>query len=225
MVNHDRQNKGKPLDTYDDRRKHLRVDTPLKARFLNDAGEEHSCLVTNISAGGAMLRSKTPPPFGSTVVLYIDRMGRFEGQVIRAGVNSFAVNYEKKRAKNAKIADGLTEVLNKGSRSHDRRASPRIKHDTPAVVFFEEGHSAECAIRDISLTGASIAISPRPPLGTRLILGRMTAKVVRRHEKGVGVVFTGAAERIADVITETTEPPTFEPTAGTPVAKPFGKKG
>lgn len=223
MVNQGQQNKTPIADPHDDRRKHLRVETPLKARFLNDAGEEHTCLVMNISAGGAMMRTKNPPPFGSVVVLYIDRLGRFEGRVIRSGANSFAVNYEKKRAKNAKTADGLTEVLNKGSRSHDRRASPRVKHDAPAKVFFEDGRSDECSILDISLTGASIAISPRPPLGTRLILGRMTAKVVRRHEKGVGVVFTGSAERMSEVIAETTET-TTEPVPGTTVAKPFGKK-
>ncbi len=210
----------------DDRRKHHRVDTPLKARFLDAAGEEQSCLVMNVSAGGALLRAKHPPAFGDHVVIYVDRLGRFEGRVIRSGQKSFAINYEKKRAKNAKTADALTQVLNQGRRSHDRRSSPRIMHDAPAQVFFEDGRSEQCAILDISLTGASIEISPRPPLGTRLILGRMNAKVVRRHEKGVGVVFTGAAKRMDDVIKDAA-PPTHEDHEdhdGAGVAKTFGKK-
>ena len=107
MVNHDRQDKADSLDLHDDRRKHLRVETPLKARFLNESGEESACLVVNISAGGAMLKTKNPPPFGTSVVIYIDRLGRFEGRVIRSGNSTFVVNYEKKRARNAKTADGF----------------------------------------------------------------------------------------------------------------------
>ncbi len=206
-----------------DRRKHLRVDAPLKARFMTDAGEERPCLVVNASAGGALMKAKTPPPFGASVVVYIDGVGRFEGRVIRSSGNVFAVNYEKKRRKNARTADALTEVVNRDKRGPDRRAGPRIRHDSPAKVYFDDGRVEDCAILDISLTGASIEISPRPPLGARLILGRMSAKVVRRHEKGVGVVFTGSAERMSDVIDETTGPvPTVDD--GLQVAKPFGRK-
>ncbi len=206
-----------------DRRKYLRVDTPLKARFLNDAGEEQPCLVVNVSAGGALLKAKSPPAFGTHVVLYIDRLGRFEGRVIRSSNNIFAVNYEKRRRKSARTADSLTEVMNNSKRAQDRRTGPRIRHDSPAKIYFDDGRVESCAILDISLTGASIEISPRPHLGARLILGRMNAKVVRRHEKGVGVIFTGAAERMDDVIEEATTPvPTVD--HGLQVAKTFGKK-
>lgn len=209
--------------SHDDRRKHLRVETPLKARFLNDAGEEQPCLVINVSAGGALMKAKTPPPFGTHVVLYIDQVGRFEGRVIRSTGNIFAVNYEKKRRKNARTADSLTEVMNTTKRGADRRGGPRIRQDAPARVIFEDGRNQDCAILDISLTGASIEISPRPPLGARLILGRMNAKVVRRHDNGVGVVFIGAAEKMTEVIEEATTPvPTVD--NGLHVAKPFGKK-
>ena len=212
-----------PADA-DDRRKHLRVDLPLKARFLNDEGQEHPCIVVNISAGGALVRAKFPPAFGKPVVLYIDKLGRFEGRVTRSGASMFAISYAHKRAKNARTADDLTEVMNMGRRSLDRRGTPRVRHNAPALVYFEDGRTEKCAILDISLTGASIEITPRPPLGARLILGRMTAKVVRRHETGVGVVFTGTAERMDDVINDasTIEP---APNPGAPCAPPFGKKG
>lgn len=206
-----------------DRRKYLRVDAPLKARFLNESGDEQPCLVINVSAGGAKLKAKTPPAFGSHVVLYIDRLGRFEGRVIRSSGAIFVVNYEKRRRKSARTADSLTEVVNNTKRAQDRRGGPRIRQDAPAKVYFDDGRVETCAILDISLTGASIEITPRPPLGARLILGRMNAKVVRRHEKGVGVIFTGAAERMDDVIEEATTPvPTVND--GPQVAKTFGKK-
>jgi len=209
-------------EDYSDRRKHFRVNLPLKARFLNEAGEEYACLVSNISAGGAMLRTKHPPGFGKAIVLYVDDLGRFEGKVIRAGANSFVISYEKRRNKSAKTADGLTKIMNQGRRSFDRRKMPRIQHDAPAIVYFEDGRAGQCAILDISLTGASIEISPRPPLGAKLILGRMTAKVVRRHEKGVGVVFTGAAQRMEEVIADASVGDA-RADAGAPFADDFGK--
>ncbi len=210
-------------EDYSERRKYFRADLPLKARFLTKDGQERACIVSNISAGGAMVRTKHPPTKGSKVVLYIDQLGRFEGTVIRSGDNVFAITYAKRRAKAAKVADDLTQVMNRGQRVTDRRNSPRIQQDAPAIIHLEDGRSAQCAILDISLTGASIEISPRPPLGAQLVLGRMTAKVVRRHEKGIGVVFTGAAERMDDVIADASrvEP---EPETGPNVAPPFGKK-
>lgn len=207
-----------------ERRKHVRVQVPLKARFLKESGEEARCIVIDISAGGALLRAKHPPAFGQTVIIYIDQLGRFEGKVIRSGPDSFAVTYESTRIKTARTADTLTQIVNHGRRAADRRNNPRLAQDAPAVVYFEDGRSEKCAILDISLTGASIEINPRPPLGAHLILGRMTAKVVRRHDKGVGVVFTGSAKRMEDIIqtaSDTGTPPEF----GAAVAPSFGKKG
>lgn len=221
------QNRQTPQEADDERRRHKRVDAPLKGRFLNEYGTEETCIVVNISAGGALLKAKNPPPFGSTVLLYVDQVGRFEGRVIRSDPKMFAVAYEKKRAKSSRTADGLTQVVNRGVKSPDRRGTPRIQHDEPALVYFEDGRAERCAILDISLTGASIEIMPRPPLGARLIVGRMTAKVVRRHDKGVGVVFTGSAKRMDEVITKTAEPLAYAAPpapAGAGVAKSFGKK-
>ena len=57
-----------------------------------------------------------------------------------------------------------------------------------------------------------------------LVLGRMTAKVVRRHDQGVGIVFTGSAERMDKIVEETTTTEPFDP-SGPGLAHPFGKKG
>ena len=215
---------GASADAHDDRRKHRRVDLPLKARFLTEKGVECSAIVLNMSAGGAMLRTKFPPAFGQSIVLYIDQIGRVEAKVVRSGHNSFAVSYPKRRAKQVKIADNMTAAINNRRRGADRRNTPRIQHDAPATVHLEDGRQMTCSILDISLTGASLEISPRPPLGTHLILGRMNAKVVRRHDKGVGVVFTGSAERMDDVMEETIADEPFD-TTGAGFAQSFGKKG
>lgn len=209
--------------TEHDRRRHRRVDVPLRARFLTDRGDERAGEVLNISAGGAMIRAKHPPSVGQRVILYVDRIGRIEAEVVRSGPNSFAVSYPQRRARQARLADQLTEVLDNRRTGGDRRVNPRIRQDAPAMVTLEDGREAPCSIQDISLTGASLEISPRPPLGMHLVLGRMTAKVVRRHETGVGVVFTGSARNMEEVIADASEANSDEQ-HGSIVARRFGRK-
>ncbi|HXI87773.1 MAG TPA: PilZ domain-containing protein [Parvularculaceae bacterium] len=206
-----------------ERRRHNRVDLRLKARFLTHDGVERPCLIINISAGGAFCRAVSPPPENEPVVLYVDQVGRFEGKVVRSGRHSFAVDYRGRRAKSNRTADAITLALH-GEHSGHRKAAPRIKQDAPAFIVFESGETQPCAILDISLTGASIEIDPRPPLGARITLGKMAAKVVRRHEKGVGVVFSGPAKRMEDAIDQATGViDVAEP--GANIAGSFGRKG
>ncbi|HPE32566.1 MAG TPA: PilZ domain-containing protein [Parvularculaceae bacterium] len=208
-----------------ERRRHARVDVSLKARFLGTDNIEHPCLVVDISAGGAKLRAKTPPAEGETIVLYIDEIGRFECKVVRSSKHTFAVDYRGRRSKSARTADALTLALNqsKEHRASDRREAPRIKQDEAAIVTLESGEQLPCSIVDISLTGASLEISPRPPLGSTLIIGKTAAKVVRRHDKGVGVIFSGPAARMEDAIKDTSA--AAVPHRGADLASHFGKKG
>lgn len=208
-----------------ERRRHARVEAPLKARYLGPDGHEHPCLVVNISAGGALLRAKISPAESDSIVLYVDEVGRFECKVIRSGKHSFAVDYRGRRSKTARTADALTLTLNQPSqKAAELRAAPRIKHDEPALVTLENGDRIPCSIIDISLTGASIEIDPRPPLGSILALGKTRAKVVRRHEKGVGVIFSGPAARMEDAIKSTAKGRSQTPD-GADLASSFGRKG
>lgn len=204
-----------------ERRRHVRIELPLKARFLTADGVEQNCIVVNISAGGALFKAKTPPPESCTVVIYIDQVGRFEGRVVRSGRHSFAVDYRTKRGRAVKTADALMEVMNARGPRHDRRLAPRIRHESHAVVVLDSGVAIPCSILDISLTGASIEIEPRPALGTTLTLGKMAAKVVRRHDKGVGVVFSGPAHRMEDAIDSVAAPEED----GANLARSFGRRG
>ncbi len=213
-------------DHFEDRRRHARASYRLKARYLGEDGAERPCVVINVSAGGAMIRAKITPKSGERVVLYIDSVGRFEGTVIRSGKHAFAVQYQTRRAKTQRTADALIRVLNRGQRNSDRRVTPRIDIDRTVTVTHEDGSRIECAIMDISLTGASLAIEPQPSLGSEMIVGRMKARVVRRHDMGVGVVFLGSAKFMDDVIDQTTH--TAEEADphndGTPIAGSFGRR-
>ncbi len=208
----------------DERRRHRRVGLTLKARVLKQDGNEEPCLVINISAGGALLKAVNPPPAGEKVVVYIDDIGRYEGLVIRSAKHHFAVDYRARKAKTRRAADNLTHALNTPHMRLDRRATPRVQQDQPTVLTLASGESFACEILDISLTGASLAVEPKPDLGAVVTVGRTPAKVVRRHEKGVGVVFTGAPTKMEEVI-EATKSQFDAKTVGAGLAPQFGKKG
>lgn len=213
-----------PAGDADERRRYRRVDLALKARVLKADGSEEPCLVINVSAGGALLKAVNPPQAGERVVVYIDNVGRHEGHVIRSAKHHFAVDYRSRRAKTKRAADNLTYAVNTPHMRLDRRANPRIRTDEPTVMTLENGERLSCEILDISLTGASVAVEPKPPLGAAVTVGRMSGKVVRRHDKGVGVVFTGAAEKMEEVI-ERTKSPNDTDQGGAGLAPQFGKKG
>ena len=208
----------------DDRRKHSRVPYKGKARVLTSEGKELACIIVNISAGGVMLKTKFAPQTGEKLIVYIDELGRFEGEVVRASKHVFAVDYRTRRAKSQRTADALTYAINAPDGRLDRRAAPRIRRHTATAVRLESGETIDCSILDISLTGASIAIDPRPPLGAMLTIGKMSAKVVRRHDKGVGVVFTGPSAGIEEVIEQTSYAQNDTISDGPDFAAPFGKK-
>lgn len=212
------------IDAGDDRRRHFRAEIPLKARYLTEPGEEYNCLVSNISAGGALLRAKIPPQAGQSIVVYIDDIGRFEATVIRSGKHTFAVDYRGRRKKTKRTADSLFQALHTPHKRFDRRSAPRIKSDAAASIILEDGDTIACSIRDISLTGASVDVSPQPPLGAQLRLGKMMAKVVRRHETGIGVVFTGSATHMEQVIEDTSKSQNSMPDSGARIAPSFGRK-
>lgn len=182
-----------PARTFDaareEKRLHRRVPVKLSARFMTPDGTEHQGRITNISAGGAYIHARCLLAEGDPLLLYIDEVGRLEGRVIRLEQNAFVVSFDAGRRRNQKTADTLIWLHNGGNKILNRRAAARIRQNRPAVARLETGAERTCVILDISTSGASIGISPRPAVGKTFAVGRMRVRVVRHHEEGVGVEF------------------------------------
>ena len=63
---------------------------------------------------------------------------------------------------------------------------PRIN---ASKLIMPNGDVHNCRVIDVSLSGASVACTVKPPLGTMVILGRMRGRVVRYHELGIALQF------------------------------------
>lgn len=128
---------------------------------------------------------------GERIVAYLDNLGRIEGIVVRSFEGGFAVRILASLYKRERIANLLTWLVNQKSlglseeRKHERIV-PRIN---ASKLILPNGEVHNCRVIDVSLSGASVASTVKPPIGTVVILGRMRRRVVRHHEQGLAVQF------------------------------------
>jgi hypothetical protein len=174
-----------------DRRRYHRVQIRLLGRFMREDKCEYPCQIINMSAGGIALLAPVSGETGERIVVYADDIGRIEGVVNRSFPGGFAIEIIATPYKREKIANQLTWLVNRErldmaeERTHDRVRPTK----SFTLLTLPDGRSRHCQVLDISLSGASIAVHPRPKTGDEVLLGRMRGRVVRHHDQGVGIQF------------------------------------
>jgi hypothetical protein len=178
-----------------ERRRYKRFEVTLLGRYLRVlTKQEFTCRLMDISVGGASLMCDTPPQIGEMVVVQFEEIGGLEGTVARAVPGGFAVQFSATHRRRQKLAAQITWLLNRHELAaadqrrpgHDRIAlSPK-----PARLELQDGKALECNVIDVSISGASVEMAERPPIGSTLVLGRYPVKVVRHHSRGIGVEFS-----------------------------------
>ncbi|HEY1960879.1 MAG TPA: PilZ domain-containing protein [Rhizomicrobium sp.] len=180
----------------EERRRYRRVAVELKGRvFVPDEEREASCTIVDMSPGGAQVACEFIPPPETSVVLYIDGFGRFEGVVARPPKGEwtegkFGVRFNCTALKRERVAEQLTLYLNQGTidptamRRHDRTPTKGLARFTRA-----SGEVVSCEVLDLSVSGVSLTTEARPPIGELVLIGQMAGRVARHHETGIGVEF------------------------------------
>jgi len=173
-----------------DRRKYRRIPIELHGRFMAQDEQEYPCEVFNMSAGGMALRAPVCCQPGERIVAYLDNLGRLEGIVARTFEGGFAVELRASAQKRERIANLLAwyanrDALGAAERRHER-FEPRI---TEQKMILPNGDVHTCRVIDVSLSGASLATSIKPPVETVVVLGRLRGRVVRHHDRGIGIQF------------------------------------
>jgi len=174
-----------------DRRRHQRVKVNLLGRCMFADRREFPCQILNISPGGAEILSPVKGYVGDPVIAYIDHIGRLEGEITRHIEGGFAMSIEASSRKRDKLADTLTWLANRHvlNLPEDRRHARRMPKKAEATLILDDGTSHGCRVIDMSLSGAGLATNLRPPLGTRVHLGKLGARVVRHFEDGIAIEF------------------------------------
>lgn len=173
-----------------DRRRHKRYPLALLGRFMRANKQEFPCRLNDISVGGASLMSPVEVDIGERIVAYLDEIGGIEGVVVRTFDGGFAMSLRASQHKREKLAAQITWLVNKeelgnafGRRHH------RLVVNKTSTLRLADGSTADCQVLDVSLSGASIGTDARPQIGDIVIFGKLRCKVMRYHDRGIGVQF------------------------------------
>lgn len=174
-----------------DRRRHKRYALALLGRFMRANKQEFPCRLNDISVGGASFMAPVEVELGERIVAYLDEIGGIEGEVVRIFDGGFAIHLRASQHKREKLAAQITWLINKeelGS-SFGRRHQRMSVANKTSTLKLADGTSVDCKVLDISLSGASIGTEMRPPVGDVVMLGKLRCKVMRYHDRGIGVQF------------------------------------
>ncbi len=174
-----------------DRRRHRRYALALLGRFMRANKQEFPCRLNDISVGGASLMAPIEVELGERIVAYIDEIGGIEGAVVRIFDGGFAISLRASEHKREKLAAQITWLINKDQRggSFGRRHKRTDLVNKTSMLKLADGSGVDCRVLDVSLSGASIGTEARPQIGDIVMFGKLRCKVMRYHDRGIGVQF------------------------------------
>lgn len=174
-----------------DRRRHQRVRVNLLGRCMFSDMREFPCQLNNISPAGASVMSSYCGEIGERVIAYIDHIGRLEGVITRHVEGGFAMSITASLRKRDKLADTLTWLANRHvlNLPEERRHIRRSPKNADTVLILPDGSEHPGRVIDMSLSGAAIITDQRPPLGSRVHLGKLGGRVVRHFDDGIALEF------------------------------------
>jgi len=176
-----------------ERRRFRRVRVDLPGRlFVPTDSREAACKIIEMSPGGASVECELVPALGTQIILYIERLGRFEGAVARATPQGFSVRFSSTQLKRERTAEQLTLLVNKSLLDEaDLRRDERVPSKAQTRFTRSDGSMVDCEVVDLSTSGISLRTRVKPPVGEFVLIGHMAGRVVRHHSEGVGVEFVG----------------------------------
>ncbi len=174
-----------------DRRRFRRVKLNLLGRFMLEDRHEYPCQTIDMSPGSVALVSPIAGRMGERIVVYIDHIGRVEGEIARMFDGGFAVKINATLRKKDKLAAKLTWLANRHELNlpEDRRHDRVTPNNPFAKLKLPDGREYTCRIIDLSLSGAALAITDQPPIGSLVNVGQLRAEIVRHFEEGIAVEF------------------------------------
>ena len=174
-----------------ERRRHHRLRVALLGRYMLADHREYACQTTDMSPGGASLVAPVKGAVGERVVLYLEHVGRIEGEITRHTAQGFTVSATVR--KRDKLASQLTWLGNRHDLGlpEDRRHERIVPRNPVAELKLESGRVMIVRLIDISMSGTAISAEEkdRLPIGTSVTLGHTAGTVVRHFQGGMAVEF------------------------------------
>jgi len=182
-----------PRPRQTERRRHNRMKVALLGRYMLSDRREYACQTIDMSPGGISLVAPVKGTVGERIVLYLEHIGRVEGEITRQTAHGFAVSISATTRKRDKLASQLTWFGNRHELGlpEDRRHERIVPRNPVCELKLESGRVLVVRLIDISMSGAAVSIEDKDKLaiGTSVTLGRTPGKVVRHFQGGMAVEF------------------------------------
>lgn len=175
----------------EDRRRHARLKIPLFGKYMLTDRRELPCQTIDVSAGGLALAAPVVGHIGQRVVVYLEHLGRLEGDIVRHLKDGFAIELRLSPMKRDKIADTLTWLANRSELGlrEDRRHERIEPLHKRVQVTLPDGSLHPGMLVDVSLSGAYVKCAIQPQFGETVTVGATQGRVVRRTPEGFAIEF------------------------------------
>ena len=158
---------------------------------------EIPCQAVEMSPEAAKLVSAHSPNVGERAIIYLDNVGRIEGNISQRFADGFALEIECTPRKRDKLAHQIRQLEHHNSfGEHNQRDYQRIEpQNTNSELKIADGRAYPIKIIDISLSGAAVEIDVKPAIGSKVWLAGMEGTVVRHFAEGIGMQFAAVANQ------------------------------
>lgn len=163
----------------------------LFGRFMLPDQTEHACSVVGVDVTGAEFRSSCLPPYGQTLIAYLEQIGRIECVAQEATPDGFRVEFVLTGARKERFLTRQKWLVSKSAEQvqEERQYNRRQMDGAQSRITLLDGRNYPCEVIDVSLTGAAVAIAVLPAIGSKVYLGKMLGKIVRYVENGIALQF------------------------------------
>jgi hypothetical protein len=177
-----------------ERRRHSRVKVVLLGRYMLPNRMEYPCQSVDMSVGGLLLTAPVKGKVGDRVIVYLEQIGRVEGDIARVTEDGFAMTVFATSRKREKLAAQLVWLANKNilNLPEDRRHERIQPRQSRVLLTLADGTQHPVKLLDMSLSGAAFSVDAALMITDRVTLGRTPCKVVRKFEGGYAVEFFNA---------------------------------
>jgi hypothetical protein len=170
-----------------DQRTHPRVPLVLPATLILPS-HELSCLVTDISGGGAGLQYPDGAPGAGVIAqLAIEEFGTFDGITVRDGGDTRGLRFVHGEAERNHLLVKLILYIEEGLA--DASQQGRWPTEAKLSLTRTNGVHERCEVTRISLKGVFLVTEQRPPLQELVKLGRMYGRVSEHLPDGIMIRF------------------------------------
>ena len=195
------QNSSSPVASADksENRQYERTKLYLPGQLFDPRSQQSvECKILNLSAGGASVQSTAQFAPDTSLVLYVENFGRFEGKTIVHADGQLAMKFSIGESKRGRLAEMLKSFALHGVAGVTQlRRHARVPALVSGSLVRANGQILNCEVLDISLEGVSVRTNFRPPVGEIVNLGRTRGRVVRHHADGVAIQYVREVEKAA----------------------------